>query len=228
MKRLCLLVLLCLILSSVASAQATVPVQRELRLPQLRIQELQLQLPELHRFIAQDLLASFQDLPGFANAAVAETFPIYDQDGISIAYYEVKFRSPDGKDAGYAILSADERDLPIVEFSHQGTTHFERFQQETKEPFRMVRYGAGYITAESQQGALLSEIGLRPEPVAVRSAESVHCLCELWKLPVCILLGGWPSQSDVLSPDSAKSVSEHKSLLVRMCGYSVDEFVWLA
>jgi hypothetical protein len=113
--------------------------------------------------IAQELLVSFKELPGFNNAIIADTHPIYDLDSKNISYYEVKFTSPGGNDNGYAIISATEDDLPAVEFSEMGKTHYERFRDKLPgQQFKMIRFGPAYITAESPQGKLLAEIGERP------------------------------------------------------------------
>lgn len=116
--------------------------------------------------IAQKLLVSFKELPGFSNAIIGDIHNIYDLDGKNIAYYEFKFTSPLGKDNGYAILSATENDLPVVEFSHTGPTHYERFQAKLPgKKFKIIRFNVGYITAESSRRAILAEIGERPSLV---------------------------------------------------------------
>jgi hypothetical protein len=113
--------------------------------------------------IAQELLISFKELPGFDQAVVSDIHPIYDLDGQDIAYYEVKFASPSGHDNGYAIVSATEDDLPVVEFSETGQTHHEQFRGKLPgQQFKMIRFSSAYVSAESPQGELLAEIGERP------------------------------------------------------------------
>ena len=57
------------------------------------------------------------------------------------------------KDNGYAMVSATEDDLPVVEFSHRGSTHYERFAARLRgRTFRMVRFGPAYMTAEDDGG----------------------------------------------------------------------------
>lgn len=117
----------------------------------------------LVRRIAQELLISFKELPGYNTAQIDVIHPIYALDGKTVAYYEVKFKNSAGGDNGYAIISATEDDLPVVEFSETGKTHFEQFKIICKDkPFRMIRFGISYITAEDNTGKLLAEIGQRP------------------------------------------------------------------
>ena len=114
-------------------------------------------------YIAKTLLLHFKELPGFKNAKIAEIYPIHGVTGRKIEYYEVKFSSPENKDNGYAIISATTNDLPVVEFSENGITHFERFQNIVgAKNFKMIRFGPNYVTAEDNKGNLLAEIGKRP------------------------------------------------------------------
>jgi hypothetical protein len=112
--------------------------------------------------LAEGILLDFKELPGFKDAKVSVVHPIYDVGG-NIGYYEVKFSSPDQENNGYAIISANTSDYPVVEFSEKGLTHHERFRHLTRgKDFRMVRFGPQYITAEDTKGELIAEIGLRP------------------------------------------------------------------
>lgn len=123
--------------------------------------------------LAEDVLADFRELKGFANAHVSDIRPMYDLNGRDVMYYEVKFSSPQLKDNGYAIISATQADLPVVQFSETGRTHYERLRElTTHEDFRMVRFGPMYITAETRKGKLLAEIGERP--ALVPSELQVH------------------------------------------------------
>ena len=114
--------------------------------------------------VAEGLLLDFKELPGFKNAQVSAMQPIYDiADRKKVAYYELKFSSPERKHNGYAIISATTADYPVVEFSEKGLSHYERFRKLTRgKPFQMVRFGPQYITAEDSKGELLAEIGWRP------------------------------------------------------------------
>jgi len=119
--------------------------------------------PEEAKAIARGLLGDFKELPGFRGSQVTAVRPIYDKTGAEVEYYEVKFSSPRESNNGYAIVSATEKDFPVVEFSEKGLTHFERFQNRTgSEHFKMVRFGPNYMTAEDPRGRLLAEIGDRP------------------------------------------------------------------
>ncbi len=164
----CVVLLICLVVtvfavnSGIAQQLPRVPTTPIRTLPRLA---LQLELPPLHQWIAEHHAASFSALPGFERVQVDSVFPIYDMKGEQLVYYEVKYRAPNGQDAGYAILSATEEDLPVVEFAHHGVTHFERFSKEVDGPFRLIRYGSGYIVAENEKGQLVGEIGFRPQVI---------------------------------------------------------------
>lgn len=124
--------------------------------------------------VIKEHIISFKELPGFDSARPDEIHPIYDLDGKSVAYYEVKLISPRGKDNGYVIVSATEDDLPVVEFSEKGKTHAERFRDRLKgKSFKMIRFGPGFISAESPRGKVLDGIGERPSQVS--SLPQVRC-----------------------------------------------------
>lgn len=146
--------------SSAATQQLPRPPTVPLR-PPIRLMTA-LELPPLHRWIAEDQLATCAALPGWQDAVLDTVFPVYEMDGETLAYYEVKVRTGRGDDAGYVMLSATEKDTPVVEFSHHGLTHHERFAREIDGDFRMLRFGPGYVVAEDAQGRLLAEIGFRP------------------------------------------------------------------
>jgi hypothetical protein len=113
--------------------------------------------------IACEHLVSFKELTGFKKAKVGEYNAIYDSSGKNIAYYEFKIMSSSEKENGYIIISATEDDFPIVEFSEEGKTHYERFMEKLPgKTFKMVRFGPSYIAAESLTGKLLADIGERP------------------------------------------------------------------
>ncbi len=155
-----LLALLILVSGSTAQQMPRIPTPPLRPIPQLAIP---LQLPPLQQWLAESHAAAFAQLPGFRDVTAAQVFPVYDLDGETLAYYEVKYTTGRGDDAGYVMLSATQKDLPIVEFSHHGLTHHERFAMMLQEPFRMIRYGSGYIVAEDERGHLLGEIGFRPQ-----------------------------------------------------------------
>ncbi len=129
-------------------------------LPTLRII---VDLPSFETWIVKDHLRAFGELPGFSEAVIVASQPIFSWDGRTVAYYEVKLQTAAGSDVGYVMVSATEEDFPVVEFSHTGVTHFEEFRKTVQEPFRMIRYGAGYLVAEDDRGGLLAEIGFRPQ-----------------------------------------------------------------
>lgn len=117
---------------------------------------------DLARRIARELLISFHELHLLRDADVDALQPIYDFDGRTVVYYEVKFTSQLLPHNGYAIISATEDDLPVVEFSEKGETYFERFNSLLKKPFRMVWFGPVFMAAESIDGKLLASIGEMP------------------------------------------------------------------
>jgi len=129
--------------------------------------------PEMVEHIAKDLLASFAHLEGYRGATIKAVYPMYDLDGRSVAYHEVKFSGGPKGDSGYAIISATENDLPVVEFSDRGQTHYEKLQSKVgNQDFKMVRFGPDFVTAEGPAFRLLATIGRPPShiPSALRKA----------------------------------------------------------
>lgn len=125
--------------------------------------------------LAENLLLDFKELPGFESAQISDIQPVYDIREKNITYYEVKYSSQKQRDNGYAIISASREDLPVVEFSATGPTHYERFKRLTKvKHFRMVRFSPVYITAEDSKGELLAEIGLRPALIPKRLQKHIR------------------------------------------------------
>ena len=124
--------------------------------------------------IVEEHLVSFKELPGFDGARAGEVVPIYDLDARTPAYYEVKLRGQRGKDNGYVVVSAVDDDLPVVEFSETGKSHAERFRERLgSSKFKMIRFGPGYISAESTRGKLLTGIG--EQPTLLSSIPQVRC-----------------------------------------------------
>ncbi|HEY7683228.1 MAG TPA: PLAT/LH2 domain-containing protein [Gemmatimonadales bacterium] len=117
---------------------------------------------KLVQHVARELLISFKKLPGFREAGLGAMNPVYNVDGETVAYYEIKFTSKLRPNSGYAIVAATQEDVPIMEFSDSGLTHFERFSSRIKQPFRMIRFGPTFMAAESAQGELLMGIGEPP------------------------------------------------------------------
>jgi hypothetical protein len=98
-------------------------------------------------------LTSFQ---GFEGAKISAWHPLYDPDG-HVDYWEAELAPQ-----GYLILGATRRNFPMVEFSAGSPSHFAQLSQGAREPFRMMRFGPGYLAAVSPSGDLLAEVGERP------------------------------------------------------------------
>ena len=118
---------------------------------------------ELRDRVLKDLIESFKDLKGFSHARASTITNMYDTDGSNVAYYEAKLVDISGAPCGYAVLSATEDDLPVVEFSESAQPYSERFAAKIGHSnFRMIWFDPAYVTAEDAQGKLLAEIGDRP------------------------------------------------------------------
>jgi hypothetical protein len=107
--------------------------------------------------LAQDLVQHFR---GFEGARVVAFHPIEDPDG-NIDFWEAQLQKGDGP-AGYVMLSATQRNYPIVEMSPGGESHFGYFSKKVGAPFHMMRFGSGYLAALSDDGQVLAEVGDRP------------------------------------------------------------------
>jgi hypothetical protein len=131
-------------------------------------------------------LLDFKKLAGFDQAAISEIHPMHDPSG-KLQYYEVKFSSPANHDNGYAVISATTADMPVVEFSEQGPTHFERLRNKIgHDTFRMVRFSPSFVAAEDNAGKPLAEIGRRPViiPAELQTAMRAEAKAKAGEPPV--------------------------------------------
>ncbi len=71
---------------------------------------------------------------------------------------------PGDLDRGYMICSANESDLPVVEFATEGGTPVESLLRKCGgvTPARIIRYGAGFWVAENARGELIANHGTEP------------------------------------------------------------------
>jgi hypothetical protein len=117
--------------------------------------------PETVVLRANDHISGFR---GFEGTKVAAWHPMFDPQG-GIAYWEAELEK-DGAPGGWVILGADRRDKPLVEFSPGGKSHHQEFVDNLKDkPFRMMRFGVGWVAAVDEHGELLDSIGQRPSLV---------------------------------------------------------------
>lgn len=96
-------------------------------------------------------------------------FPIYAYGIEGVAYYEI-WLTKDGKiPEGWLLLSATEKDYPLVNFSHEGTPYSQKVLIKADElgvdvrlSDRIYRFGVSYFTLENQEGKLLADYGSMP------------------------------------------------------------------
>jgi len=96
---------------------------------------------------------------------VADAYPVYKpgQKVPSFLEFTLKFEKPET--TGSLLINTDKSKVPIVEYSTKRLPSTVRLAQKAStKNARTVRYGTGYTVAESSDGKLLAELGVRPFP----------------------------------------------------------------
>jgi hypothetical protein len=101
------------------------------------------------------------------NPRATQLFPLYNPNNkTSISHFEVKVSERDNPDAGYIIISTDEKNIPIPEFSTQGKTYTEKLRRlSRREISKVFWHGPTVAYAEDRSGNRLGYVG--PELITV-------------------------------------------------------------
>ena len=113
--------------------------------------------------LVQVHLSRFKSYPDFGKPNIQNVFPLLDLSGQRGTFFEVKLTSEDYSNHGYIIVSLSQNYLPILKFAMRGESHVERLKKRVGHwHFNAVFFSPFYITAEDDEGKLLSALGTRP------------------------------------------------------------------
>ncbi len=101
---------------------------------------------------------------GFNTKQPCHIQPIYAYGIEGIAYYEVWFTEDNQTAKGWALISATEKDYPLVNFS-DGLPYSARLITENNSKQKVYRFGTSYYTLE-ENGVKTKEHGQQPKYIA--------------------------------------------------------------
>jgi hypothetical protein len=90
--------------------------------------------------------------------------PIYAAGEKGVAYYEIWFAKSDKTVEGWVLMSATEKDYPIVNYSH-GTPYSANMMDKAGTDDKVFRFGVSYYTLE-HNGKKIAEFGQMPAFIA--------------------------------------------------------------
>jgi|GEM_PF-2943246 len=120
--------------------------------------------------VTKDFLAYNQGTEEFGRKKPCRIQPIYAYGVEGVAYYEVWFTEDDNTVKGWMLVSATEKDLPLLNFSN-GIPYSSRLLEEAQEGDKVYRFGVSYFVLE-RNGNKVSEYGQMPDVYSVGGTES--------------------------------------------------------
>jgi hypothetical protein len=110
--------------------------------------------------VTKEFFAINQQTAEFKNKKPSRIQPIYAYGIDGVAYYEVWFTEDNRTPKGWILISATEKDYPLVNFS-QGIPYSSRLLNETNKNNRIYRFGVSYYAME-ENGRKISDYGKMP------------------------------------------------------------------
>lgn len=114
--------------------------------------------------VTKDFLAYNQGTEEFGRKKPCRIQPIYAYGVEGVAYYEVWFTEDDNTVKGWMLVSATEKDLPLLNFSN-GIPYSSRLLEGAQEGDKVYRFGVSYFVLE-RNGNKVSEYGQIPDAYA--------------------------------------------------------------
>lgn len=105
----------------------------------------------------------------FKNKYPARIQPIYAYGIDGVAYYEVWFTEDSKTPKGWILISATDKDYPLVNFSY-GTPYSSRMLNKSNQNSKVYRFGVSYYTME-ENGMKVAEYGKMPTYIGNSSVE---------------------------------------------------------
>jgi hypothetical protein len=135
-------------------------------------------IPEFVRRRTEEFMGINLETVEFFGKVPFAAQPIYAYGVDEVAYYEVWLTEDGRSPKGWLLISATDRDYPLVNFSHDGTPYSQKVLGDARqrgakvvEGDRIYRFGVSYFSIETAQGERIGEFGDMPSwlpgPVAL-------------------------------------------------------------
>jgi hypothetical protein len=119
--------------------------------------------------VTNQFIANNQSAKEFSSRKPVRIQPIYSYGIDGVAYYEVWFTEDGRTVKGWILISATDKDYPLVNFS-QGIPYSSRIIKEGDQNAKIFRFGVSYYTKE-ENGQKVAEYGRMPKYVVNSSIE---------------------------------------------------------
>ena len=114
--------------------------------------------------VTNEFFAINQQTEEFKNKKPTRIQPIYAYGVNGLAYYEIWFTEDNKSPQGWILISATDKDYPLVNFS-QGIPYSSHMLTKFNQDNKIYRFGVSYYTME-QNGQKIAEYGKMPSFVA--------------------------------------------------------------
>lgn len=119
--------------------------------------------------VARDFIARQKNTDEFAKKKPCRIQPVYAYGVDGVAYYEIWFTEDDATVKGWALISATEKDYPLVNFSY-GIPYSSRLLKDADKGSKVYRFGVSYYVLENN-GQKVADYGKMPEYVVNPNAD---------------------------------------------------------
>jgi ASC-1-like (ASCH) protein len=111
--------------------------------------------------VAEMQIEKYRRLKEWRDAYAVKVFPLFSRlDKEKSSYFEVKISTPSNDDAGTVIISATDRDFPIIGFRTHGRTLSEKvISRSDYDVKRIIWHGSDAVTGENEAGKEIVSIG---------------------------------------------------------------------
>jgi hypothetical protein len=110
--------------------------------------------------VTNEFLAINQQAEEFKNKKPSRIQPIYAYGIDGVAYYEVWFTEDNKTPKGWILISATDKDYPLVNFSH-GIPYSSRLLNKSNQQNKIYRFGVSYYAME-ENGRKIADYGKMP------------------------------------------------------------------
>jgi hypothetical protein len=117
--------------------------------------------------VAEMQVEKYKQLKEWHDAYAVKVFPLFSRlDKEEPSYFEVKISTPSVDDAGTVIISATDKDFPIIGFRTRGRTLTEKVILKSGHGVeRIVWHGLNAVVGEDKTGKEIISLGHKPEKI---------------------------------------------------------------